>query len=172
MSNLMLIGTFIRPLRMAMKRDLKEKELSRLDENIIKILASIAIKNKKRICYPRIITIQNLLWKYYQIKRERRCIAYHFRILEAKGYLTIRPRCRRNKDGQYKGKSSLYIICNKAIKFLNGIVKQSLIWITKMPKIFKQSFKGLQLETLDFAKKQINLEWQEIINKKKKPYRA
>jgi len=76
----------------------------------------------------------------------------------------VRPQCRRRKNGTYAGKPSLYIMTRKMIRYCGGKIKQSIIWITKMPRLFTDTFNELKFDTVDFAKKQMQLYYQQHTN--------
>jgi len=67
MGGLVRIGTILRPLRMRNKEELREKEIDRIDESILNIIASIDIKNNTKTCHPKIKTIIKLMKQYYAV---------------------------------------------------------------------------------------------------------
>ena len=110
-------------VRKVLPRRYTPKNLSRLDEAILKTLAILQHHNgKKWVAIPQ-ATLCLLLQRYYKLRCSRRTLNYHLAALEQRGYIKRIRRVRNGKGGKLQPLPTIYELTAKAKRFLKGLYK-------------------------------------------------
>lgn len=96
---------------------------SKIEEAILKTLAVFQGKNQKPYCTTSQDVLCSMLSKYYKLKISRRCLNYHLKYLENKGYIRRVRRISQDKFGRLKCLPTLYWLLPKAMNFLRGLFR-------------------------------------------------
>ncbi len=96
---------------------------SKIEEGILKTLAVFSGKNQKGYCTTSQDVLCRMLDKYYKLKISRRCLNYHLKYLENKGYIRRVRRISQDKFGRLKCLPTLYFLQQKAYNFLKGLFR-------------------------------------------------
>lgn len=88
---------------------------------ILCILLYFAAKNKKNYCFIKIDTIKKMC-KIRGLKISERSIFYHLAYLEEKKFIIRKQRIGHNGK-EFIFKSTIYIICEKALNKMRGLIK-------------------------------------------------
>jgi len=107
--------------------------ISRVDEAIIKTIASCSLKRSKHYVSISQASLLSLLSKFYKINISRRTLNYHLYFLTKTQIIKRIRRISRNPDGTLKSQPTLYILLPKALKFLKGLIK----FARKFMRMFK-----------------------------------
>ena len=96
---------------------------SKIEEAILKTLAVFSGKNQKGYCTTSQDVLCRMLDKYYKLKISRRCLNYHLKYLENRGYIRRVRRISQDKLGRLKCLPTLYWLLPKAMNFLRGLFR-------------------------------------------------
>ena len=157
---LVSVANVAKTIKRGVDPEMRNKNLSRKDEAILKTIYSIANKGKKQFCTPKLQTIQRILKKRYQINIAERTLRLHLRILEAKRYLIVRKMVGRTRNGTFIGRPNIYFITSKMRKFLKGMIKQMTIWISKDKTLLNKIYEGMNKETVKIFIEGVNRKFE------------
>ena len=125
---------------------------SKIDEALLKTLAVFQGKSGKGYCTTSQDVLCSMLSKYYKLKISRRCLNYHLKYLEKKGYIRRVRRISQDKLGRLKCLPTLYWLLPKAMNFLRGLFRFGRRigqWFKDIPKqvIIKEKIEKVKQST-------------------------